>query len=343
MNFYQYIFAFILLFKTPIFSQDTSKLNGTWIVEASAKALDSSIDKTNKSHHSLTYLKFTFKESSLIDIANHYAANTHFQKFLLKNKIITFSTGRQFLIEKLNAEELVLVELEQGKIGVNSIRYWFVREQIYLDKLPLKANDSISINGKIVYRASKKLYPKFKHKKYPDFHIYMDNSIKNNYKAGENFYLASFVINPDGKIDNIKILHRVNEKQDKKILRAIKRSEGMWTLPKLNGNNVPILHFIEDRVYKEKKTTTLNFTPYTFKKYSNSYYKSFHQAMLHIQLKKYKEAIKHISYCERIYANEPNLIYHKMVCYQKLGNPNKAKECRDLLKQTQLKYLLNKN
>ncbi|WP_160112275.1 hypothetical protein [Aquimarina sp. AU58] len=332
---------YLLFFVTYSYSQNTTSLNGEWILETKASVLYSKINNKPISHTNSGYLRVTFARPNLVDITNNYAANLHFQKFSRTDNIITLQFGRQFLIEKLTAKELVLVELENNQINIKSVRYWFIKEQLYLDKLPLKANDSLFINGNFVYRASKKLYPKFTNKKYPDFHIYMDTHIKSCYENGENFYLVTFVLKPNGKISDIEIFHRVNKEQDKKIRRAIKNSEGMWKLPKLNNKKVPILYFIEDRVNKKKtQKKLLNFAPHTFKKYSDTYYKNFHKAVLNIKQKNYEEALKYIAICENVNPNEPNLIFYNIRCYEKIGNMKKSNENKEILKNTKLKYLL---
>ena len=327
-----------LFFTIYSYSQNTSNLNGSWVLEKKSNALDSEIDE--QAETDIDYLKFTFASPNLLDMTKNYKANLHFQKYSLKNEIIKLQFGRKFLIEKLTKKELVLVELENKRINTKSVRYWFIKEQLYLDKLPLKAGDSLLINGDFVYRSSKKLYPKFTNKKYPDFHIYMDTHIKDGYENGENFYLATFTLQPNGKIDNINIFHHVNKEQDKSIISAIKNSEGMWKLPKLNNKGVPILHFIEDRVNKKKTQNLLDFTPHTFKKYSDFYYTNFHKAILSIQQGNYNEALKYIAICESINPNEPNLIFHKIKCYEKTGNVQKSYENKESLKNTKLRYLL---
>jgi len=341
MKVYQYsLILFSLLFLTYSYSQNITSLKGAWILETKANALKTKLDNKPKSDTKLSYLRFTFAKPNLIDITNNYSANLHFQKYSRINNIITLQFGRQFLIEKSTTNELVLVELENNQISAESVRYWFIREQLYLDKLPLKANDSLLINGAFVYRSSKKLYPKFANKKHPDFHIYMDTHIKSDFEIGENFYLASFILQPNGRISNIEIFHHVNKAQDKKIKRAIKNSEGMWELPVLNDKKVPILHFIEDRFNKKKTQNLLDVTPHTFREYNDIYYENFHKVVLNIQQENYEEALKYIAICENVNSNNPNLIFHKIRCYEKTGEIQRAIEAKKILKSTKLEYLL---
>ena len=132
MKVYQYsLILFSLLFLTYSYSQNITSLKGAWILETKANALKTKLDNKPKSDTKLSYLRFTFAKPNLIDITNNYSANLHFQKYSRINNIITLQFGRQFLIEKSTTNELVLVELENNQISAESVRYWFIREQLY--------------------------------------------------------------------------------------------------------------------------------------------------------------------------------------------------------------------
>ena len=114
----------------------------------------------------------------------------------------------------------------------------------------------------------------------------------------------------------------------------------MWELPVLNDKKVPILHFIEDRFNKKKTQNLLDVTPHTFREYNDIYYENFHKVVLNIQQENYEEALKYIAICENVNSNNPNLIFHKIRCYEKTGEIQRAIEAKKILKSTKLEYLL---
>lgn len=184
-----------------------------------------------------------------------------------------------------------------------------------------KSEDLVIYGLDTAFIESKNLHPQFTNTNFPDFHLYIQSFVKNSFSGGELFTYATFNIHPDGKIDNILLLHHVSKSYDAKVIKGIKKSQGMWTLPTLNGEKVTVVKIYDDRdIMPRESTNIFDFTPLKFKKYSNEYRNCFRMVARYILTKKYDKALEGISRCEAIIHSEENLLYLKHLCHKNLGN-----------------------
>ncbi|AXT20871.1 hypothetical protein D7030_11080 [Flavobacteriaceae bacterium AU392] len=340
----KYYFVFLQLIAFINVAKAQSIL-GSWVrikMETYQGGITTQLEETNKN-----YLKFHFKDGKNLSISTHYATNSSNSpstQYRIKNNILEFGFDRKYLIEKIDAINLVIVEFEDGELAPNSIKSIFIREQKYLDKLPLAIEDIIIGKNDTLYIESKKLYPQFKTID-PDFHAHLSNQMNSYYPVGENYFFATFNIHPDGEIDQIKILHHINKSTDKKAMKAIKASGKMWSLPKLNGKKVTIIKFIEDRYVKKRGNdiSKISFNKLSHvqnSKYSPEYLYNFHFLARNLLNNEYKKALEFISKLEEIKPNEANLYYLKYLCYLELGDEQKSNENLLLLKKSKLRYLV---
>ncbi|NER12044.1 hypothetical protein GWK08_01200 [Leptobacterium flavescens] len=320
-------------------------LTGAW-VKIKAERYDKDSDlPLNRVHKA--YLRYEFSQGRKLLISSHYAFNASNSvpvDYKIENNIIKFGFDRQFLIEKVNDAELVLIEMEQGKLDSDSVRHIFITEESYLDRLPLDPGDKVVTGEDTTYIESAKLYLKFRTIS-PDFHAYLSDRINKDYYPGENYFFAVFTIHPQGEIDNIKILHHVSKKSDKKAIAAIKGSEGMWTLPKLKGEKVSIVKLIEDRYFKRRsnEVSKIDFnslSPNASRKYPPEYLREFNLLARKWLSKDYDGVLKSVDALEKIKPDEPNLFYLRYLCYTEMGDDKKAGENLKLLKKSRLKYLI---
>ena len=329
---------FLLMFSDQTCGQVNKNIIGSWInteTESFNERLEPDTRKVAES-----YLKYNFINNSKVDITTNYQSNARYQNYSIKKNILRIENNRSLLIEKIDSESMVLVELENEIITANSIRYHFAKEQIYLDRLPLASEDIIVNSHDTIYMESKKLFPQFKNKNFPDFHLYVQSYVKDSYSGGELYCHASFNIHPNGKISEINILHHVSETYDARLAKAIKESEGMWSIPKLNGKEVIIVKVYDDRDIMPRKTSLFDFTPLTFKKYTSEYIKKFNTLARTLLAKNYLKALEYISECEKIIGRENNLLFLKYLSYDKSGNNKMAEVYLDLVQKSDLKYLI---
>lgn len=301
-------------------------------------------DLTTRKTEADNYLRYEFSDRKNLVISSHYtqnASNSPTIQYEIDKNILLFGFGRKFLIEQNNEDSLVIVDLEGG-LTENSIRLHFVREHLFLDNLPLNPHDKIKIGGNTAYLTSQKLRPVFE-TIHPDFHQFVSMRMNSEYEKGENYTYATFSISPNGTIDNINILHHINQAADIKFVAAIKKSKGLWTLPKLNGEAVTIAHSIEDRDFGKRSynpNQPINTTPLTFERYNNTYLKNFNAFVKSYLRKDYSEALSHLTKCEEVSPREANLFYLKYLCFKELGDQEKAGLNLDLLQASKLKYLI---
>lgn len=323
------------------FSQYNKAILGAWRKVAETTYADSSFINNEKS---TSYLRYEFKNRASLTISSHYsqnASNSPSIDYVIDKDILTFGFNRRFLIAEATAEKLVLVDLEGG-LNSSSPKYHFIPEQVYLDNLELNPKDIVLMGGDTAYLTSEKLLPKFKTIN-PDFHQFVSMRMNDSYEKGENYTLAILTIHPNKEIRDIQIMHHVNKATDKKFIAAIKKTKSMWSLPKLNGRDVPIILSVEDRDFGGRSfdiSQPLRMTPLTFERYTDDYLKNFNLAVKAYLRKDYSEALKFLRKCEGIGPQEPNIFYFRYLCFSESSNHEMANKNLKLVKESHLKYLV---
>jgi hypothetical protein len=332
------IFLYILLCITiNCISQIDKNLFGSWI-KIEVESYDGKVFE-KMGDESLSFLKYTFYNNGNLSISVHYTSDGIIQKYLIRNNLVELSFGKKFQIEKIDSDSLIIVELQDENITKKSIRNKFIREQKYLDLLALAPDDKVVIDNDTAYIESEKLYPRFRNKDFRDHNQFLNNCIENTLKKDIYAY-ATCVISPDGKINNINILHHVNKSFDNKIINAIKMTKGMWVLPMLNGKCVSIVKIIEIRITYSGGDRVDYSKLDDLGEYSMEYYENFNLVGRSMLNKDYIKALEYIAEGEDLRPNEPNFLFLKYLCYKEMGNNELSTENLNLLKETPLKYLV---
>ncbi len=213
----------LIIVNINCFSQLNKNILGSWIkvaIESNDGIVVEQIED-----ESLGYFKYTFFNDGNLNISVHYSSNGTNQKYLIRNNIIELIFNRKFLIEKTTEDSLILVELENGNLTVNSNKHKFIREQKYLDMLSVAPDDKIEVENDTVYFESEKLYPRFKNKLYNnDCNNYFAKTLE-SYLKQEVYAYATFVIYPNREIKNINIFHHFNKTFDNKFVKAIQKTK----------------------------------------------------------------------------------------------------------------------
>ena len=319
-----------------------SALKGSWVRTKSGWANANRSDKLPDYH--LQYLKYKWTAQKQLLVYPSYVANGLELPYELNDHNLKIGFGRYFVIEKVDEDELVLVELEGGASGEKSLRFEFVREQHYIDALPLRSQDfMVKSSGDSLFFDSEKFHPQFSHKQYPDFHLYVHNQLKRFYPKGENYFLASFEIDAKGQIDQVQVFAHANQKTTEKAIEAIAKSEGMWQLPRPNGRGGRVLMTIEDRYNKRRSSTSLNLNSTQNdigKRYGNLFVEAFQKAVNMYVRKQYDQMPEWLARCEKARPDEPNLIYLKYLYAEAIADELALQKHKDLLSKTPLSFLI---
>ena len=340
------LFLLLSLLPMLILAQTSTKevyraLEGSW-VKLNVEWVDDDHKEALPDYHR-HYLKYEWSSKKKLSVYGSYLANGVEVSHQLKGRKLSFSFGRHFIIEEVDEQNLVMVELDGGPSGEKTIRFEFIREPLYIDALPLSSDDyMVEPSGDTLFFDSEKFHPRFSHKQYPDFHLYVHNQVKRYYPKGENYFYASFEINPDSKISQVQVFAGADKKSSEKAIEAIRKSEGMWTLPELNGRGVRVLVTIEDRYNNSGLNTSLSSNQNDIsQRYSDAFVRAHQKATRLYLRKRYDDMPEWLDRCEKMQPNDPNYLYLKYLYSQAIGNGRAVKTYKEKLANTSLKFLLN--
>lgn len=318
-------------------------LQGSWVKQQSSWATEADQGPLPDFHKAYLRYEFTPKRDMLA--YGTYFANGIAVDHNLNKRRLTMSFGRQFSIETIEADRLVIVELENGRIGAHSVRTEFIREHRHLAQLEIDPNTRLlKSNGDTVYLDSEKFHPKFQTKKYPDFHLYVHNQIKRFYPKGENYLFMTFEIDEAGVIGQFNVYAAANEKSTEKAIESIKGSEGRWTLPKQNGRGVKILVSYQDRFDNVNTGESLNMVANggdIIREYSDVFVRAHQKAVKHYIKGEYEQALEFLAHCDQMNPDEPGKNYLKYLVYTRLENSQAAETLKADLLKTPLSFLVN--
>ena len=313
-------------------------LTGSW-VKTKVSWVDSNRKEALADYHQ-SYLKYEFTDAHDLLVFGSYVANGVKVKHELKGKKLSFGLGRNFIIEAVDEERLVMAELVGGASGKPGIRFEFVKEQLYIDALPINRDDFIvEASGDTLFFDSEKFHPRFRHKQYPDFHLYVHNQIKRYYPGGENYFYASFEIDEHGVIDMVQVFASPNRKTAEKAVAVIKKSGGNWSLPMLNGEGVKVLVCVEDRYNKGKREASVNQRDIT-QRYSESFVRSHQKAVGRYVRKQYDQMTEWLDWCEKMNPEEPTFLYLKYLYSQAVKDAEAVAKYQNQISNTPLRFLI---
>ena len=323
-------------------SQDNTSIIGTWIktkMEALDKKPNNVIEKRDE-----IFIKYTFEKNGNMYLSMVYNEKGNQIKYIRRGDIIDL-TYNKFKIEKVDDEELILIEFYNDKISSNSTRIFLTKEQLYLDKLPLDRNDIIKNEDNSLYLENNKVYPKFNHKDKADVKDFIQPYVEGLSKGKEHLSYSTFIINTDGKVTDIKIHHHINKSYDKNLKKAILKTSGMWTSPIVNGEKVSVIkeiyfHYI---VFPELKNT--NGKIEVNKKMSNiinPYEEIFREATKEYLRGNLQSALEIYSKGINLSPNNLNIIIQKNLIHKELNDALNFEKTKKEIKNSKFKYTLKK-
>ena len=310
---YLWLMLILISAKTHVTAQD---LSGSWvktkITYLDGYSLGDEMAIKNQ------YLRYTFDRGKNLYISSAFDNNGMAFSYDLRNEMLIVKningiTINHFKITKNTDQELELVEkTSKGFDDPNCLKYFFVREAIYQNRIQLTPNDVISIqNGDTLYKSSPKIYAKFIRNQ--SLFDYCRQNIPEWKMANKSnsVFLATFVIRKSGHIDSIRILESFNKKFENQFLKAISKTTNSWEAAHINGANVDVQMTIYARFL-----TSDSFLP------MYDYSEKGRAALFDEQ-----DHAKALSYFELALKENPDnvqLLYYKALCLIELGNIDAA-------------------
>lgn len=330
-------FSVFFLIVTFIQAQVKKEILGIWIktkIENVGKELTPDVQQRNKK-----FFRYTFERNNQLFISLSPNEKGNLIKYRIERDIINLGFNK-FKIEKLNNEQLVLIEFENNKITPNSVRISFLKEQSYLNQLALKEEDILIRGGDELFFETDKVYPKFNNVKYANVNEFIQPFVENLSDNENAFAYATFLVDTKGKVSDVQIHHHINETYDKGLRKAIMKTSGMWTPPFLNGKKVSVVkeitfNYIEFPNF-ERNGDNLTIKPYNA--FKESYKNQFKNATQLYLRGNYDEALKLLLDIE--FSDSFNVDNLKRKIYERLEDTTNYRLTTQKLKKSRLSYLI---
>ncbi len=234
--------------------QIKKEILGVWVktkLENLEKKVTPKIQQRNNQ-----FTKYTFEKNNNLFLSLSPNEKGSLIKYRIEKNVLNLGFNK-FEIEKIDNNQLVLVELINNSKNRNSIRIYFLKEQFFLNQLPINQEDILIENGDSFYFETDKVYPKFKNSNYANVKEFIQPFVE-NLSDNENAYsYATFIVDTKGNVSDVLIHHHINENYDKALRKAILRTRGMWIPPIVNGKGVAVIksvsfNYIEFPDFKRK-------------------------------------------------------------------------------------------
>jgi hypothetical protein len=327
------MFWFVLIVFT--IEANAQDLLGDWIKTKVTYA--DGIELSNNQVIKYSYLRYSIEKGNRIFISLDYEEKGLAYLFEINSNILQIKNSYGYLvnafqINQATSDELILIE--KGKTGFNEtdcIKYYFIREKKYQDRLPMKFSDILLINGTdTVYKSSEKIHAKFLNEK--SFQDFCLEKIPEKETAKSTVFLAIFIIRKTGAIDSLQILENINKTFEKQFRKAFDKSKNFWIPGELNDRKVDVQMKVTFRFLSGKQGSS----NYIYSQKAKS-------AMDKLDF------IKALAYFELAFDKVPSdyeTLYLKAICEINLGNKKAACEDLEIVKESrtiQVNELIEKN
>jgi len=267
-----------------------------------------------------TYFKYTFTAPDQLNISQLYYENgSQFIFEILNNDILVRTSGGS-IINQLHIVELThnrMVLQAPGRLGFDdptALKYTFTREHIFQNSLSLNPADIYTVvRGDTIYRECQKVYANFKGDGFQKY-LYANSFDDTGDGVSRVAHLAAtFIVSKTGIADSLVIREGINAHFDKTFIKAFNRAKKSWKPAYLNGKPVAVeMHTELNYGAYDSSVSAIEYTD----KANQAFKKKDYQAALYF----YDEALKN-------HAADPENLYYRGICKQKLGN--QAGACED--------------
>ncbi len=327
----------ICLTCSALYSQITNEdLLGNW-VKYKVEMKDGSrvVDHANTEEN---FMKLVFFEDRAQLFTDPYYVGTE-NDYVLEGNIINFDY-RSFMVEKVNENELVLIENSHLGLPDDKVkRYYFINEQ-YLYEVMIKNKDIVFFNEETIV-ATKYLTPYVNRR----FDAYLDIEY---YELLNGDLLGYLIISNGGFVADVKITDKKNisEKWELEIIQYLHEYGGTWILPnhealkkyhykmefEMHINSVPVLNStdhvltfysqnLEDHTQDKRNIVT--------EESMRASQKNFNKGNDFIAKEDFDKAIKYYEKAIKKDSLNFNAFYNRAYSFMQLKNMRSA--CRDWL------------
>lgn len=264
------------------------------------------------------YLKYTFIPEDRCDISTIYFDRGAENRFLVNNDFILLRSPQGGLINsfqfKIENDTLILKEPSTDGVAESDLlKYYFVREDVFQNAIPLQPSDIYSIKtGDTIYKESAKVCAMYNNEGFQGY-IYKGISDKISMDNRVGHLVASFVVSKSGVADSVKILEGVDDSFNKQFLKVFNKAKKDWKPALLGGKAVAVRMMVE----LTYSTSATAIPAQMANEYANRAYNH----------KQYDIAIY---YYDKVLANTPRdqySLFRRGMCKMILGN--KAAACED--------------
>jgi hypothetical protein len=320
---------------TNIYCQSENLILGTWI--------KADLKSNNKEINQFTdYLKYTFRPNNKFYLSTDRKSLGFESDYKIDGKTLQLSFNKQAIL-KLDKDSLIIQDSnKKGEITT----IYFIRKEMYL-KNSINQNDYLLKDKNTVYFESELIFPTFKNRNYKSAHEFITHKVKGNSSDREEFSFATFIIDTTGQVSEIKIFHHINKKYDLNVIDAIKKTDGMWVLPIINGKKVPILKMWEILYYKMPNGNELggrnsNVVMYMSKpeKFNKRYTLFFSEGVKQYLKKNYKSALNFFKRCKNLTSYKLNSVIQIANCYKELGENDEYNKIKKTIENSKLDYTI---
>lgn len=211
---------FLLLSNLFVFGQSDKQIQRDWI-KVSIENLSE-----NEAGPDTLYTRYSFGKSNL-NISFDPGWNTYSQTWAKKGTDLTlgFDTYR---IEILNDTALVFALDGFKRYSFLSEEYLSSKEQ-YLDSIG-------QYNNKILYQANNFITPRYKGS--DSFRDYVGKNLEGYNIKKAAYFLATFIVTEDGKVENVIIRNGISEGFDSEVKKQLLKSSNKWNPARFKGSPI---------------------------------------------------------------------------------------------------------
>lgn len=331
-----FMFQCFFLIAAVSHSQLKKQILGTWVkvkMENLEKQVTPEILNRNKQ-----FTKYIFEKNNNLFVSLNANEKGNLLKYKIEKNVLNLGFNK-FEIEKINRNNLVLVEFINNRKRKNSIRTYYLKEGFYLKQLAINNDDTLTRNDAILYFESDKVYPKFKNADYGDVKEFIQPFVEGISQNQNSFSYATFIIDTKGNVNDVQIHHHINKDYDKRLEKAIKRTKGMWVSPVVNGKTVPVVknisfNYIQFPDFKKKGNKLIIEGKNSF---SKSFKVKFKDA---VKLYLKNEFEKSLNLLDEINSTNASITYLKRNIYNKIGDTTNFQLTSKKLEKSKFSYLI---
>lgn len=331
---------FVILFQlslTCIVAQQSQLILGTWI-KTHIETTNSQIAADTK------YLKYTFENDGKFYLSTDYDKKGLEYRYKLIGDILALNDNKLNIIS-LDNDYLVLEDF--GKTN-EPLKIYFTKKSKLLSENTFGEKDYYISDNDTIYFESELVYPEFENRnnKTSDGFI-LSNLVGLSNGNEETYLLATFIVNTDGQISNLDIFHHISNKFDSNLIKAIEKTNGMWTSPYVNGKKVKVLkeiayhyHKIPNSISSETNTNKFIRIETQAEKFHTKYKLFYKEAIKQYLRGNMKSAINLFMRCENLTDEKINTIIGMSKCYQELNDSVNYQNSLNMIRESKFSYIL---